>query len=536
MNYNLIHDQWVSVKKSNTSETFKIRTEQIADPQWKTINAPRADLKGALFQFLIGLLQTAFTPDDREQWEEYWESPPSEEMLKKAFEPFHEAFYLNVEGKPAFMQDSDLPEEAKVEPIERLLIGSASENGIKKNTDHFIKREKIIDVSPYWAALSLFSLQINAPEGGSGHRVGIRGGGPLTTLVMPPHNIATDSLWHKLWLNVLTKVEMEHVSGNSELNDNKYIFPWLSKTRVSTSKKINKKTTYIDGGRPTTEFDVNPLQMYWSMPRRIRIDWGNNKPSTCDISGEVTDNPVAEYKTKNFGTDYSGYWIHPLSAYDLMPDKEPNSVKAQPGGLSYRYWVGLVIENIEKHRQPALIVRSYKEWRCESINGTEDAQLWAFGYDMKSADPRCWYEASMPVFHVPKLQLAELGYQIPKLIEAASDVLKTLKQSLKMAWFKRPKDAKGDISFIDHSFLEQTESTFYKQLRCLINQLDDDNAIQITLNEWRKSLQHHAVKVFDDYVLCSMNEDGDMKRIIQSRKYLEKWLNNSKPMKALKVA
>lgn len=142
----------------------------------------------------------------------------------------------------------------------------------------------------------------------------------------------------------------------------------------------------------------------------------------------------------------------------------------------------------------------------------------------------------MPVFHVPEQQLVELGYQVPKMIEAASDVLKTLKQSLKMAWFKRPKDAKGDTLFVDHSLWEQTESSFYKQLRCLINQLDDDEAIQRTLNEWRKSLCAHSVKIFDDYVLCSLNEDGNMKRIIQARKYLEKWLNNSKPMKALKVA
>ncbi len=105
-----------------------------------------------------------------------------------------------------------------------------------------------------------------------------------------------------------------------------------------------------------------------------------------------------------------------------------------------------------------------------------------------------------------------------------------------MAWFKRPKDAKGDISFIDHSFWEQTEYSFYKQLRLLINQLDDDAAIQITLNEWRKSLHDHAVKIFDEYVLSSLNEDGDMKRIIYARKNLEKWLNISKPMKALKVA
>jgi len=512
------------VQAGNLSKYTKIKPEQIADSQWKTIEAPRADLKGALFQFLIGLLQTAFTPEDRDQWEKYWESPPSEEMLKKAFEPFHEAFYLNADGKPAFMQDFDLP-EGEQKPVASLLLEAPGGKTLKDNQDHFIKRDVVTQMSPYWAALSLFTLQINAPSGGVGHRVGIRGGGPMTTLVIPPVNSATDTLWHKLWLNVLTKEDMEQLSGNSKLTESKYIFPWLAETRTSEKK-----------GMETLPEHTNPLQMYWPMPRRIRLEWNAEQEGLCDISGEQVENIVTHFYTKNYGVNYEGYWRHPLSAYDVVPDQIPNSVKAQPGGLSYRHWMGLVVEDAKKHRQPALIVRSYKKWRCESINGTDEAQLWAFGYDMDNMKARCWYEATMPVFHIPEQQLAELGYQIPKLIEAASDVLKTLKQSLKMAWFKRPKDAKGDTFFIDHSLWEHTESSFYKQLRCLIHQLDDDSAIQITLDEWRRSLHSHAVKVFDEYVLSSLNEDGDMKRIIQARKYLEKWLNNSKPMKALKAA
>ena len=120
MNYNLISDEWITVKDFK-SIIKKIKPEQIADPQWETLDAPRADLKGALFQFMIGLLQTAFAPEDREQWEEYWETPPSEEMLGKAFEPFHHVFYLNAENKPAFMQDFDLP-AGEQKPVASLFL------------------------------------------------------------------------------------------------------------------------------------------------------------------------------------------------------------------------------------------------------------------------------------------------------------------------------------------------------------------------------------------------------------------------------
>ncbi len=49
-------------------------------------------------------------------------------------------------------------------------------------------------------------------------------------------------------------------------------------------------------------------------------------------------------------------------------------------------------------------------------------------------------------------------------------------------------------------------------------------------------LQTKTTSLFDDYVLSTLNEDGDMKRIIKARKNLQKWLNTSKPMKELKAA
>ncbi len=524
MNYNLISDQWITVKDFN-SNIQKIKPEQVVDPQWDTLDTPRADLKGALFQFMIGLLQTAFAPGDQEQWEKYWETPPSEEVLGKSFARFQHAFYLNNdESKPAFMQDFDLS-DGEQKPVVSLLLEAPGEKTLKDNQDHFIKRGMIQKMSAYWAALSLFTLQINAPAGGAGHRVGIRGGGPMTTLLIPPENLNADSLWHRLWLNVLTLEEMEHTSGNLKLSEDKNIFPWLTETRTSESK-----------GMEVLPEHAHPLQMYWAMPRRIRLQWDMNQKEQCDISGEPVETMVTHYNTKNYGANYEGYWRHPLSAYDVPPDKVPNSVKAQTGGLSYRHWMGLVIEDPKKHRQPALIVRSYKEWRCNSIGGLDEAQLWSFGYDMDNMKARCWYEASMPVFSLSEQLQLELDYQVPKIIEAANDSLKTLKKALKMAWFKRPKDAKGDISFIDHSFWEQTESAFYNYLRLLINQLDNEQAIKKVLNKWRQSLQSEAIKIFDNYVLSSLNEDGDMKRIIKARKYLEKWLNVSKPMKVLKVA
>lgn len=524
MQYHLLDDRWISVQQTSQLSPQRIRADQISDPAWITLQVPKADLKGALFQFLIGLLQTAFSPEDQDEWKDYWETPPSSGTLKEAFKPFHEAFYLNTTGKPAFMQDFD-KFDGKDASIEWMLLSNVSENSIKLNTDHFVKRDQVKGISPYLAALVLFNFQTVGPAGGPGYRVGIRGGGPLTTLVLPPENSEFNTLWHKLWLNVLTKEEMEMLSGNSELTDNKYIFPWLDTTRTSEKK-----------GMETLPEHANPLQMYWPMPNRIKLNWNNKDNLICDLSGEKSDAQVTHYTTKNYGVNYSGHWIHPLSAYDISPTKIPNSIKAQPGGLNYRHWLGLVSEDTKKHRQPAFIVRSYEEWRCDVINGMEEAQVWAFGYDMESAKVRCWYEAKMPVFHLSEAEQIFINEQIPMMLNAATDALKTLKQSLKQAWFNRPKDVKGDISFIDHSFWETTERDFYHTIRELIQQRSEENAKKKILDHWRKTLIQQATIIFDQYVLSSISEDKNLKSTIDARNELEKWLNHSKPMKLLKVA
>ncbi|MDE9520027.1 type I-E CRISPR-associated protein Cse1/CasA, partial [Xenorhabdus bovienii] len=85
--------------------------------------------------------------------------------------------------------------------ISGLLIEAPGANTLKLNTDHFIKRGQCEVVSPEMAAIALFTLQINAPAGGVGHRVGLRGGGPLTILVQP--QTLDTPLWHKLWLNIV---------------------------------------------------------------------------------------------------------------------------------------------------------------------------------------------------------------------------------------------------------------------------------------------------------------------------------------------
>jgi CRISPR system Cascade subunit CasA len=138
---NLINDCWIPVIRKNNKKDI-IAPWQIAETDNPVIeiNAPRADFQGGLYQFLIGLLQTRFSPEDEDEWQEYWEESPSTDKLIESFEKLAFAFELDNPKGVAFLQDYDLPEgESKY--ISALLIEAPGANALKNNSDHFVKRD-----------------------------------------------------------------------------------------------------------------------------------------------------------------------------------------------------------------------------------------------------------------------------------------------------------------------------------------------------------------------------------------------------------
>ncbi len=533
--YNLLTDRWLPVRLKDGS-TEKITPHEIGRTDILDINAPRADFRGALYQFLIGLLQTAFAPENLKEWRRWWLEPPDVETLEQAFTPYERAFDIfSSVGEPAFMQDLTL-DEGEEKEIAALLIEAPGGKTLRDNQDHFVKRGVIEKLSPQAAALALFTLQINAPSGGKGHRVSVRGGGPLTTLLLPPEHTDGDCLWRRLWLNVLTRDELTQLPGNHEDNGLGQIFPWMAPTRTSEKK-----------GMETYPEHAHPLQVYWSMPRRISLRQ-SDEGGRCDLSGEPAPLLVAHYITKNYGINYAGHWQHPLTPYVLETDKEPLSIKAQPGGLGYRHWLGLAVTAPQGRstRTPALVVRHYSERQNRMAELDFNPRLWAFGYDMDNMKARCWYEAEMPLFNLEQETREDIAEYAQEMIEAATDVLKTLKSALKNAWIKPEKDPRKEAEakrnfmkktiFLDTNFWSSTEAPFYHLLQRLVEQIDDEDAINALLKEWAQSLKREARKLFDQYALSSLNEDGDLKRVVQARDGkggLNHYLNGSRALKKL---
>ncbi len=515
---NLITDPWIPVIRKDGTDT--IMPWQIAEAENPVIeiNAPRPDFQGALYQFLIGLLQTCFAPEDEDVWEERWKKLPTTDELRTAFEKVEDAFKLDNPDGPAFMQDYDLP-DGEPKKIAALLIEAPGGKTLKDNLDHFVKRDQINRLCSACTATAIFTLQTNAPSGGSGHRVGLRGGGPLTTLIMSATTGA--SLWEKLWLNVLNR---EEISGTEPMKSS--VMPWLGATRLSEKK-----------GAITTPNDVHALQMYWGMPRRIKL-LKNEGSGKCDLCGKQTASVYKSYRTKKHGINYDGPWVHPLTPYRFDPKKKnlPLSIKGQKGGLGYRHWLGLALQDAEMGNKAATIVRVFNDERGRSLFNSYSASLWCFGYDMDNMKARCWYDSHFPIFALNDRQKINLVDWAGELIQAAREVVKILRGEIKSAWFRRPGDAKGDMSIIDQQFWEKTEPDFYRLLDKLAKLPSETRMAppEIYLS-WFKVLEKFVFQIFEKATLESTPEDLDLKRIISAQQTLRKKFYGNKSIKNLKA-
>ncbi|RMF17010.1 MAG: type I-E CRISPR-associated protein Cse1/CasA [Candidatus Dadabacteria bacterium] len=514
---NLLTTAWIPVRRA-AGDTVRIRPSELTDPDIgaQMINAPRADFNGALAQFLIGLLQTTFAPQSESEWERFLGEPPTPEMLERAFEPWTDIFDLDGEG-PRFLQDLEpFEQDVAPKPIASLLIDAPGDQTLRNNADHFVKRDTVRVMCFRCAAMALLTLQVNAPSGGKGHRTSIRGGGPLTTLVEPDPEAQTlaDTLWTRTWLNVLPSTV--RLTGNEKLTERHHIFPWLAETCTTG----------------TTPLDAHPLQIYWAMPRRIRLDFRTARQGDCDICG-VCAEVIDHYATKNYGIDYQGGWIHPLSPYAETVDgaKDPAPLHPQPGGIRYRHWLGVLQESSDgkKRIRPAIVVREFHRHKLPS----EQFRLWAFGYDMDNMKPRCWYEMVFPLYTVPAEKRPWFAARVEELISAANEAAGATARAIRAAWFRRPADQKGDCRYLGEAFFELTEADFYASVRRLLA-VDPGDDTKI-LHDWHSVLVENALRLFDERTVSDDIAWGDAERIARSRTNLLRQLYSRKLKNLLKL-
>jgi CRISPR system Cascade subunit CasA len=482
---NLLNEPWMPVRLRDGSRKW-IAPHQITDPQIVAFDADRPDFNGALAQFTIGLLQTTTPIDSPISWRQLFERPPDAETLHGWFSPVATAFEFDGDGA-RFMQDRTLDaNEGAVCEIDALLIESPGDSTLKKNIDHFIKRGQIPAICPDCSVTALLTLQINAPSGGAGHRTGLRGGGPLTTLIVTRQK---NNLWQDLWLNVRERSAFLAQGGDSSKAAEHLKFPWL--TEIGKIQSASGETAPIQ---------VHPAHVYWATPRRIRFDMENVSSGECAICSRRSERLIRQYVTKNYGLNYKGAWDHPFSPY--YETKEGwLPLHPQPGGFGYRHWLAWVmgLSSDKKKLRPARVVGHCLENRRRVVGG--QLRLWAFGYDMDNMKARCWYESTLPLYGLAECEReaqrrveAEVGVWLGGAEMAAS----CLRGAVKDAWFSG--DARGDFGAIDAAFWSRTEAPFYEQLKRLIDAARDGHDYEAMPGReaWHELLSKTARDLFDN--------------------------------------
>ncbi|MBD2783308.1 type I-E CRISPR-associated protein Cse1/CasA [Xenorhabdus sp. DI] len=515
---NLVKDAWLTFKMRNGGEE-KLPLAAICDPAVVDFALPRADFQGAAYQLAIGLLQTVFAPEDKYAWHEFYQQAPTAADLQAAFNRVEHAFNLTGDG-PLFMQDFDSLAEKKSTSISGLLIESPGEKTVKDNADHFIKRGQCEVISPEMAAIALFTLQINAPSGGAGHRVGLRGGGPLTTLIQPQAFDA--SLWQKLWLNVIHRAEWRYTEPDLK---SAAIFPWLGKTHTSQKK-----------GTEIYAHQVHDLHMYWAMPRRIRLEIVD-KPAVCQLTGQPTQQSVTGYRSQNHGNNYAGSWRHPLTPYRWNPKKEHEehiSIKCQSDGITYKIWDSLTFSDNKEGQEAARVVDQFNlinDYFADQQHALP--RLWAFGYDMDNMKARGWYSASLPLFFMPIERKEAIFRRVKELQHLSVHALTQCRSQIKNAWFHRPTDMQGDMSFIDAAFYQRTHAAFFNAVQQIVNSQQAVSSLSTgEAKTWLYQLRNTCFDLFDEFVLSENTDPQKLLEKIEARQMLTRWLMGSKDIKA----
>ncbi len=507
---NLLTDRWIPVRRRDGLRAVIAPhevTSEIDNPI-VALDFPRPDFNGAGLEWLIGIFQTILCdpddPWDEDRWQGWKDSPPSPEMILECLGKHLDCFELDSKG-PKFMQDFHLP-GGEEKDIAQLFIDNPGDQTIRRNADHFLKRGWCKALCPSCTAISLYTLQTYAPSGGAGHRTSLRGGGPISTVLLG------SSLWETIWLNVLPTKTFTRLSGDEELEELRDKFPWMGPTRTSEKDKS-----------PIAADDAHPLTLYWAMPRRIVIDWETRVEGACDLCSQAGA-LVTQYKTQNYGNNYKNGWEHPLTPYSMPKvGEEELPLHGQPGGIGYRHWMGYVLEDSKSGKRPATVIFHYRVNR-RKLSGF---RLSVFGYDMDNMKARSWCFAEMPLLLVPNESMKSYAVDVEAMVHVAGAIARNTQYRFKHAVVGTNGQGKvnsmaGDQSFVEWEFWNKTEADFYRLLEQLqqAHSVSDEPAAKSAKEAWLDILRQRSLEMFDNYVSLDSPDIGHAKRKIEAKKML----------------
>jgi len=522
--FNVLIDEWIVAKRLN-GETEKIAPWQITSNFKENpvveLQTYKEDHLAALYEFLIGIFTTFYTPKDAEEWKEKNDSPPTPDELFDIFSPVSKPFEMMDGNKPFMQENTDEVKQKKLKSLDLLEIDSPPENLINEFRNLFKKQGQIEFLCPACSALSLFNLQINAqmvmhhnPECIKRARLKEEERPNSSSQEMFCTQLKGNSVWQTVWSNTLDLNSFETFYGmKPELikpgNMSKCL-PWLRNFSSGDRQPIGPEDTHL-------------FEMFWPLPRRMIFEWEErSEPSFCDYCGEQTLFGVVGFRrassSKTFR--YIGPWIHPLVPYKIEDNKREHC-KLPSMGFYYRDWGNITFQEAHRNLKPAFVIQRINNMLIEV-----EREIWAYGFKLfgsKNNKIGTFYQSMFPkiefdknfhkqLFQFHAEQMIKLAEHIKKLsITALYRALRGTKKPQKWDWVfpdgqKYPDWRQGIYREMEISFWKTTEEKFFELVRNLQNSIEENSSINDIKKTWFDFLKEQAFRLFEEYSKKEIDE------------------------------
>lgn len=488
--FNLIEESWIPATTDEGNVVY-VSPWEISRPDITLTDLAfeRPDFNSAVYQFLIGLYQTVYTPKDDDEWLDRLEEPPCPEEMHTLMSYAVDKFEL-LGGWPRYMQDASVS-SASDKGIMGLLITNPGENTVKLGKDFFIKRRSGGGLCLSCASAALTAMQTMAPMGGSGLRASVRGSSAITVL------IRGKTLWQNVYLNVLTSERLKRTGGQDPSADP---FVW---TKEQCAGTVHTQSN-------------SPLAIEWSMVRRIML--GDLFPGTCTICGRECD-CIFSFKEMNKGNEYPS-WIHPLSPTYVTKDGRTLHKLMNRDMAHFYQWSALAYQGQEFAR-PSLNVSQMSDNRAYLQDILHSVpRLWINGYQNKQALLEYWVDVTVPVY---------TGYGDEGLFDSFVRNLIRLSRKTEKNMSDALKKTLGDgfnKSPVSSNFWSVCDSAFI----IAVSQYSSNTQDQVIEN-WIVKMREIAFSTFDEVTETVPLEDYG--KAVMERSNLFKQLSKKSMMKEL---
>ena len=164
--FNLIEESWIPATTDEGNVVY-VSPWEISRPDITLTDLAfeRPDFNSAVYQFLIGLYQTVYTPKDDDEWLDRLEEPPCPEEMHTLMSYAVDKFEL-LGGWPRYMQDASVS-SASDKGIMGLLITNPGENTVKLGKVRFVNANDGTCEGIDYPELKAFTVQFH-PEACTG--------------------------------------------------------------------------------------------------------------------------------------------------------------------------------------------------------------------------------------------------------------------------------------------------------------------------------------------------------------------------------